>query len=103
MHDFPQTPQPLPAPVLVGNASNQAPPPIDKGFCYLYYRLSYRRKLIRTLWLAPFLLLIPLLPAPLPPFSRSVTLFLFALLVVTGVIQAGYNYIKWQAEVKAAR
>jgi len=29
---------------------------VDKGFELRYWRLSYRRKFIRTLWMIPFLL-----------------------------------------------
>ncbi|GAA0117423.1 hypothetical protein [Clostridium senegalense] len=28
----------------------------DKGFELLYYKLSYRRKFLRTLWMTPFLI-----------------------------------------------
>ena len=51
---------------------------IDKGFSFSYWRLSYRRKFIRTLWFIPL-----------------------AVLVILAVIltQAIYNYKKWKEEL----
>lgn len=79
-----------PLPILVGSEKNA---PVDQGFCLVYFRLSYRRKLIRTLWTLAFSLIILFLPAP-----RAGLLFSATLLI--GLIQAGYNYVRWQAEVK---
>ena len=66
---------------------------IDEGFCFLYFRLSYRRKFIRTLWVLPIAPVILFLPLPKASWW-------FAAVLVTGLLQAGYNFIKWQAEVK---
>jgi len=62
---------------------------IDEGFCLSYYHLSYRRKLIRTVWvmvLSPGMLLLEL--------PHRGTLLLVTLAI--GAVQAIYNYWKWQ-------
>lgn len=64
---------------------------IDQGTCLIYYRLSYRRRIIRSLWmtlLSPLLLLLILLPGFPPAFP--VSLFVFS--VVGSLLQAAWNY-----------
>lgn len=85
-----------PPPVLTGTQPDQDL--VDEGFCYLYWRLSYRRRFIRTLWATPLNLGIFLLPASEYPFR--VRLVLFILSLVGSAWQAIYNYRKWQAQIK---
>ena len=75
----------------------------DKGFCISYYKLSYRRKLIRTLWTFLFgsIAVVALL------YFRPVLWNwpLYVALAIVGLVlifigQAAYNYSKWQAEVR---
>lgn len=68
---------------------------IDKGFSFSYWRLSYRRKLIRTLWTSPVIFLLFLYPEETHFFSldRSSVIAL-AFLAVSA--QAYYNYYKWK-------
>lgn len=70
---------------------------VDKGFELLYYKLSYRRRFIRTLWLIPWIILILFwfywLDTPayiLVPMAVG-----FA---VVEYIQAFVNYKKWKEE-----
>ncbi len=58
---------------------------IDKGFCLNYYKLSYRRKLIRTLWLSPVVLMV---------LAVSKAFFWICLLLLAA--QAVYNFAMWQ-------
>jgi hypothetical protein len=70
--------------------------PIDKGFCLSYWKLSYRRKLIRTLWTIPLVGLLILLPEHsfiLKYFTRAEV---GGLLFLAAAIQATYNYLKWK-------
>ena len=78
----------------MGATDPKQPRGTDEGFCLSYYHLSYRRKFIRTLWL---LLFSPLLLF-LPPIPYRETVLAFIL--VTGILQAVYNYRKWRAEEK---
>lgn len=71
---------------------------VDRGVEPCYWRLSYRRRMIRTLWLSPILCVI--LAAGI--YKRS---FSFALAGTVGaglfagiLIQAAYNYKKWKEE-----
>lgn len=75
----------------------------DKGFCLSYYKLSYRRKFIRTIWT---LVIGSLAVAALLKF-RPVLWTKPTWLVICGVvlvliflIQAAYNYSRWQAELR---
>ena len=67
---------------------------VDEGICLPYYRLSYRRKFIRTLWVFPFSLGILFVNLP----YREVW---FAVSIVLGILQAVYNYWKWKSEEKS--
>ncbi len=70
---------------------------VDKGFAFCYWKLSYRRKFIRTLWLIPSLFL----AIGLIQFSFESWLFTGIMGILLGVvwtIQAVYNYKKWKAE-----
>lgn len=83
---------------------------IDKGFCLSYWRLSYRRKLIRTIWLGvlatPLVLLVQIsggLPQVLRGFfelRHPVGVgwaIVFASLLLT-IFQGWYNYYRWKQE-----
>ena len=66
---------------------------IDKGYCLEYFQLSYRRKLIRTLWFLPFSFLLLV-----PPYPHWFQWSVFGLTLVVGLVQGVYNYRKWQTE-----
>ncbi|MFJ7736690.1 hypothetical protein ACIQ2D_10130 [Lysinibacillus sp. NPDC097287] len=69
---------------------------VDKGFTFAYAKLSYRRKLIRTLWslliMIPVLLMLNL-SVGLHSYEKQ-SIFLF--LVFLFLIQLAYNYYKWK-------
>lgn len=67
-----------------------SPQGVDQGSCLVYNKLSYRRKLIRTLWVVPFCVLLLMLP-DFP--NRGIWL---SLTLITGVLQGVYNYQKWR-------
>ena len=68
---------------------------VDKGFQLIYWKLSYRRKFIRTVWFALFLPLLAFMPQAIKPFGleRVQVIILFALILI---LQAGYNYYMWK-------
>ena len=71
---------------------------IDKGFEFSYWKLSYRRKFIRTLWMIPFAIV-----AVIILFSTNIE-YIFALLttmllIVVFVIQLVYTYKKYKARI----
>ena len=76
----------------------------DKGFCISYWRLSYRRKCFRTIWttLIGLIIVAALFAWRSGEVSRPVYSLLAALLAL-GVLQAVYNYWRWQKEVRSGR
>jgi hypothetical protein len=69
------------------------PTGVDKGFHFVYWGLSYRRKFIRTLWIIGVTPLILLLPIGIGPFSPE---FFFILTLTTGILQLIYTYVMWK-------
>ncbi len=73
---------------------------VDKGFALNYYRLSYRRKIIRTLYSLPFILvcivIIYILPEPDFVFRVSICIFLLILFAA----QLIYNIMMWKKKEK---
>ncbi|MGN7476252.1 ATPase [Solibacillus silvestris] len=73
-------------------------PKVDKGFKFAYYGLSYRRKFLRTMYSIPIYILSLAIIYFAAGFS-DFFIFSTTLLAVLLVIQASYNYIKWQKEL----
>jgi len=72
---------------------------VDKGFELMYWRLSYRRKFIRTLWMTPFLLgaIILIFVSSLDiVYDVVISIILLAIFL----IQLIYNYKKWKRTEK---
>lgn len=71
---------------------------VDKGIEVCYWKLSYRRKLIRTLWMIPVLIMINIVlykEFPAYSYARLIGVILF----LPVFIQAAYNYKKWKNEI----
>lgn len=68
---------------------------VDKGFELMYYKLSYRRRFIRTLWLIPWMILVLFLLSWIGA-TAYILVPVAILFVVVGFIQALYNYRKWK-------
>ena len=71
---------------------------VDKGIEVCYWKLSYRRKLIRTLWMIPVLIMINIVICkefPAYSYARIIGVILF----LPVFIQAAYNYKKWKNEI----
>lgn len=71
-------------------------PKVDQGMKIAYYGLSYRRKFWRTIYSLP-LFLIFIVPMY---FLLDIAVFI-GYVIFTGIvfiIQAYYNYVKWQEE-----
>lgn len=71
---------------------------VDKGFELRYYKLSHRRKLIRTLWFIPWSIIAL---AGLYWIGMSNGFIIIAAIVFgsTIAIQAIYNYRKWKGYI----
>lgn len=70
---------------------------VDKGFEFVYWNLSYRRKFIRTLWITPLGVLVSGYA-----FFRGNDLFVKIIfpiaLLILNLCQLIYNYIKWKKD-----
>lgn len=70
---------------------------VDKGFELNYYKLSYRRRFIRTLWLIPWMIIalccMHWLGAP-----TFIIVLVAVIFVIGDFIQALHNYKKWKEE-----
>ena len=70
---------------------------VDKGIELCYWKLSYRRKLIRTLWMIPIAIFIVL--CFYITFWSTIWTFLVAVaFAMILLIQVMYNYKKWKKE-----
>jgi len=67
----------------------------DKGFQLIYWKLSYRRKFIRTLWLIPLIFASSLF-IWFKTYSLIFTLICFSIMVISEIFQAIYTYKKWK-------
>ncbi|MGD6965569.1 ATPase [Rossellomorea vietnamensis] len=69
---------------------------VDKGRALVYYKLSYRRKMIRTLTTIPLLIIIILAASYLADLDTVEILLFSSVFVVMTIIQFFYNYFKWK-------
>lgn len=67
----------------------------DRGIELFYWKLSYRRKFIRTLWLIPVDIIV-VIGIYMKSQSYIFTGIVGVVSVISIVIQAIYNYKKWK-------
>ena len=70
---------------------------VDKGFEFVYWKLSYRRKFIRTLWTIPWMIA-SLIFIQIVGENYKYTMIAGIIYLVVFPIQAIYNYKKWMKE-----
>lgn len=70
---------------------------IDKEFAFCFWKLSYRRKFIRTIWMLPILIIV-IFYLQITFKSHVLTGVIGAILGIIFIIQAVYYYKKWKAE-----
>ena len=71
---------------------------IDKGWCFRYSRLSYRRKFNRNLWFGPLFVSAFTASILFQGWSWTRTLLVILPVTVFLVIQLAYTYYKKRAE-----
>lgn len=82
--------------ILILSFSYKNKKKVDKGFVFNYYKLSYRRKMIRTLTLLPLMIGAVIIIFYYSDNSFVVNLLIGIALFVLFVIQFFYNYVKWK-------
>jgi hypothetical protein len=89
---------------------------VDRGPCFSYWRLSYRRKLIRTCWFTPVSLAVLAaiqLAGLFDPYDDAIRGFgvpwpvgigwwAIGATAATALAQAAYTYGRWRREVPPA-
>lgn len=75
---------------------------VDRGFELRYYKLSYRRKFIRTLWCIPWSI-IALVGLYWMGKSNGFIIITAIVFGSTTTIQAIYNYRKWKGYIIGKR
>lgn len=72
---------------------------IDEGFELVYWKLSYRRKFLRTLWMIPFIIL-AVFSTWLVWHSTAISITAALVLIIVEIVQAVYTYNKWKCECR---
>lgn len=76
-------------------------PKRDKGFEVIYFKLSYRRKMIRKLMTLPFAIVVMVLLYVYSDISTSSSILVGSLILIVFFIQFLYNFFMWkEKEVK---
>ncbi|ATP41012.1 hypothetical protein CSE16_13660 [Solibacillus sp. R5-41] len=71
---------------------------VDHGFAFNYFKLSYRRKMIRTLYSFLVLMVAFVILYAASPLRFRYLLFLLLFSVIGFIIQFLYNYKMWKQE-----
>lgn len=75
---------------------------VDKGFEFVYYKLSYRRKFIRTIVSLPFLAgclgILYYLNLSIQYWSQRTYFIILTIFIIAYAIQLVYNYKMWKKE-----
>jgi hypothetical protein len=74
---------------------------VDKDFQLVYWKLSYRRKFIRTLWMTPFAI-ISITLMFLAGGNILINTVLSLLILVMYFIQLIYTYAKWKKDKQSS-
>ena len=67
----------------------------DGGFNY--WKLNYRKKFIRTLWMIPVAIFLSI-QLFVMDIQSNISVFILVLLIVPLIVQLLYTYIKWKSE-----
>ena len=70
---------------------------VDKGFELVYFKLSYRRKMIRTLWSLLIAVLSYYVIYGYGDLTTNQNLIIFIFFSIIFGVQLAYNYVKWKS------
>ncbi|MDB2074279.1 hypothetical protein PMZ66_01530 [Clostridium paraputrificum] len=73
---------------------------VDKGFHLNYWKLSYRRRFVRNLWMLPLLVVITGILITRGDSTLTCRIIPIILLV-SSVFELIYNYLKWKKTEKS--
>ena len=81
---------------IVFSISYRGKEKVDKEMAINYYRLSYRRKLMRIIYSAPLILAVLIFIYNFAEWPSSLYLNFCLLIIVGFILQVLYNYYKWK-------
>ncbi|RYG70851.1 ATPase [Lentibacillus lipolyticus] len=73
---------------------------VDRGFKINYFKLSYRRKMIRTIIFTPINILLLVFIYAYTDWSMVVNVLVGLLLIIAGLVQLIYNFNMWKKNEK---
>ncbi len=73
---------------------------VDKGFHLNYWKLSYRRRFVRNLWMLPLLMAITGMLITREDSALTCRI-ISIILLVSSVFELIYNYLKWKKTEKS--
>ncbi|WP_421381692.1 hypothetical protein ACOJQI_20790 [Bacillus salacetis] len=68
---------------------------VDKGFELSYFNLSYRRKMIRTIWMTHPVPVVFILLRYVLDLNFTISLIITIIALVGNLLQLWYNYHMW--------
>lgn len=71
---------------------------VDQGFVFAYHKLSYRRKMMRTLWSLPLILLVHIQINLFVNLQNYENLIIFILFLSVFLLQLSYNFYRWRKD-----
>lgn len=75
---------------------------IDQGFVFFFWKLSSRRKFIRTLWLLP-LFLTALILVQITFEDHLFTAVIGSEILLVFIVQLAYYYVKWKSDKQSSQ
>ena len=72
----------------------------DGGFNY--WKLNYRKKFIRTLWMIPVAIFLSI-QLFVMDIQSNISVFILVLLIVPLIVQLIYTYIKWKSDSESKK
>lgn len=71
-------------------------PKVDKGFVFPYYKLTYRRRMVRTFWSAAVVIVCLIIIYQSAVWSTNVYIIFSSICIIGVAGQFFYNFYKWK-------
>ena len=81
---------------LILSAIYKNEPKVDKGFVFAYYKLTYRRRMMRVLWTFLYIIICLIIIYKLGEWSTNVYMIFTSVCIIGTAGQFFYNFYKWK-------
>lgn len=68
----------------------------DKGFVFLYNKLSYRRRFIRDIWMSPVAFLFLIVAFRIANIHPATEMTVYVIAIIIILVPLTYNFIMWK-------